>query len=131
MDGIKNRKLNIIINPRMLVSERRNPIEINYEVLEVIGQGGFGVVKKVKHKELDVIRALKIIRKSKYKSNAELKMIKNEISVMKMVDHPNIVKLFEFFEDEDNFYIITEFCSGGQLFEMIREKKTFTENEAA
>ena len=37
MDAIKNRKLNIIINPRMLVSERRNPIEINYEVLEIIG----------------------------------------------------------------------------------------------
>jgi len=113
MDAIKNRKLNIIINPRMLVSERRNPIEINYEVLEIIGQGGFGVVKKVKHKQLDVIRALKIIRKSKYKSSAELKTIKNEIALMKMVDHPNIVKLFEFFEDEDNFYIITEHCSGG------------------
>ncbi len=40
-------------------------------------------------------------------------MIKNEIAVMKMVDHPNIVKLFEFFEDEESFYIITEFCSGG------------------
>jgi calcium-dependent protein kinase len=131
MDAIKNRKLNIIINPRMLVSERRNPIEINYEVLEIIGQGGFGVVKKVKHKELDVVRALKIIKKSKYKTNAEIKMIKNEIAVMKMVDHPNIVKLFEFFEDDENFYIITEYCGGGQLFEMIREKKTFTENEAA
>ena len=71
------------------------------------------MVKKVKHKQLDVIRALKIIRKSKYKSSAELKMIKNEIALMKMVDHPNIVKLFEFFEDEDNFYIITEHCSGG------------------
>lgn len=89
------------------------------------------MVKKVRHKELDVIRALKIIKKQKYKSAAELKMIKNEIALMKMVDHPNIVKLFEFFEDEESFYIITEFCSGGQLFEMIREKKTFTENEAA
>jgi calcium-dependent protein kinase len=58
-------------------------------------------------------------------------MIKNEIALMKMVDHPNIVKLFEFFEDDENFYIITEFCGGGQLFEMIREKKVFTENEAA
>lgn len=97
----------------MLVSERRNPIEKNYEVLEVIGQGGFGEVKKVRHKELDIIRALKTIKKSRYKSQAELKMIKNEISIMKLVDHPSIVKLFEFFEDDENFYIITEYCNGG------------------
>ena len=48
----------------MLVSERRNPIEKNYDVLEVIGKGGFGVVKKIKHKELDVTRALKIVSKA-------------------------------------------------------------------
>lgn len=92
---------NIVINPRMLVSERRNPIEINYEIMEVIGKGGFGEVKKVKHKELDVIRALKVIKKSRYKTASEIKMIKNEIAIMKLVDHPNIVKLFEFFEDDD------------------------------
>jgi serine/threonine protein kinase len=40
-------------------------------------------------------------------------MIKNEISIMKVVDHPSIVKLYEFFEDDENFYIIQEFCSGG------------------
>lgn len=40
-------------------------------------------------------------------------MIKNEIAIMKVVDHPNIVKLYEFFEDDDSFYIITELCSGG------------------
>ena len=113
------------------MSERKNPIEKNYEILEVVGQGGFGQVKKVRHKELDVVRALKILKKSRYRSQAELKMIKNEIAVMKVVDHPNIVKLFEFFEDEENFYIITEYCGGGQLFEAIMARKTFTENEAA
>lgn len=113
MDQVNKRQLNIIINPRMLVSERKNSIECNYDVLEIIGKGGYGEVKKVKHKQLDVIRALKIIKKSRYRSAAECKMIKNEISIMKVVDHPNIVKLFEFFEDEENFYIITELCSGG------------------
>lgn len=68
MEKVNKSRLNIVINPRMLVSERRNPIEINYEILEIIGSGGFGEVKKVRHKELDVIRALKIIKKSKYKS---------------------------------------------------------------
>ena len=63
----------------MLVSERRNPIEKNYQVLEIIGKGGYGEVKKVKHKELDVVRALKVINKSRYKTKAEIKAIKNEI----------------------------------------------------
>lgn len=60
-----------------------------------------------------MIRALKVIKKSRYKSEAECKLIKNEIAIMKVVDHPNIVKLYEFFEDEESFYIITELCSGG------------------
>lgn len=96
----------ISINPRMLASARKNSIETNYEILELIGKGGFGEVKKVRHKELDIIRALKIINKKKYKTAAEIKMIKSEINNMKAVDHPNIVKLFEFFEDDDNMFII-------------------------
>ena len=97
----------------MMASERKNPIEKNYEILEVIGKGGFGEVKRVKHKQLDIMRALKIIKKSKYTTAAELKMIKNEINNMKAVDNPNIVKLFEFFEDDENIYILTELCTGG------------------
>jgi calcium-dependent protein kinase len=111
-DNIK-KKFSIVINPRMMASERKNPIEKNYEILEIIGKGGFGEVKRVKHKQLDIMRALKIIKKSKYTTAAELKMIKNEINNMKAVDHPNIVKLFEFFEDDENIYILTELCSGG------------------
>ena len=102
IDGLKKQRFSIIINPRMLVSERKNPIEETYEVMEVIGAGGYGEVKKVRHKELDVIRALKTISKNKYKTAAEVKIIKNEIQFMKAVDHPNIVKLFEFFEDDEN-----------------------------
>ncbi len=99
--------------------------------MEIIGKGGFGEVKKVRHKQLDIIRALKIIKKTRYTTPNEIKMIKNEINLMKAVDHPNIVKLFEFFEDNENIYIITELCTGGQLFDAIIQKKSFSENEAA
>ena len=47
------------------------------------------------------------------------------------MDHPNILKLYEYFEDEKNFYIITEMCKGGELFDKIVEKEFFTEPEAA
>lgn len=120
-----------MFNPRELASERKNPIEKNYEILEIIGKGGFGEVKKVKHKQLDITRALKIIKKSRYTTPAEIKTIKNEINLMKVVDHPNIVKLFEFFEDHENIYILTELCNGGQLFDAILQKKSFSENDAA
>jgi len=131
IEAEKKRKYNMKINPRALVSERKNPIEKNYDILEIVGKGGYGEVKKVMHKELGVIRALKIIAKAKYKTEAEIKMIKNEILIMKSVDHPNIVKLFEFFEDEDKIYIITEFCSGGQLYDKIISGGGFSENKAA
>ena len=61
IEAMKNKKYSFIINPGILVQERKNSIESNYEILEVIGKGSFGEVKKVKHKELDVVRALKIM----------------------------------------------------------------------
>jgi serine/threonine protein kinase len=66
MENVEKKSLKITINPRMLASSRRNPIETNYDILETIGKGGYGEVKKVRHKELDIVRALKIINKSKY-----------------------------------------------------------------
>ena len=88
-------------------------------------------MKKVKHKQLDVVRALKIVKKSKYKGQHEIKTLKSEIQLMKCVDHPSIAKLYEFFEDEESFYIITELCNGGPLFEEITKREKFSENEAA
>ena len=49
----------------------------------------------------------------------EKKMLFNEINVLKGLDHPNIVKMYEFFEDEKRYYIVTEICKGGELFDEI------------
>lgn len=56
---------------------------------------------------------------------------KAEISILQQLDHPHILKLYEYFEDEKNFYLITELCTGGELFDKIIEKEFFTEVEAA
>ena len=47
------------------------------------------------------------------------------------MDHPNILKLYEYFEDDKNVYLVTELCKGGELFDKIIEKEYFTEKEAA
>merc|ERR1719162_1725615 len=56
---------------------------------------------------------------------------KQEIAIMKMMDHPDIIKLFETFEDHRNIYLIMELCSGGELFDRIIDAGHFTEVQAA
>merc|ERR1719291_1578291 len=56
---------------------------------------------------------------------------KQEIAIMKMMDHPNIIKLYETFEDHRNIYLVMEICAGGELFDKIIESGHFTEVQAA
>lgn len=58
-------------------------------------------------------------------------MLFNEINNLKDLDHPNIIKINEFFEDEKRYYIVTEICKGGELFDEIVEKGYFAEKDAA
>ena len=86
-----------------------------YEKLQFLGEGSFGSVYKVKRKNSarEIIRALKEISKEKMCLNEEnSEEIRNEISVLKRLDHPNIMKIYEFYEDKENMYLITEFCGG-------------------
>ena len=87
-----------------------------YEKLQFLGEGSFGSVYKVKRKnsgQREIIRALKAISKEKMCLNEEnSEEIRNEISVLKSLDHPNIMKIYEFYEDKENMYLITEFCGG-------------------
>lgn len=55
----------------------------------------------------------------------------NEIEILKQLDHPNILKLFEFFQDQKRFFLVTEFCNGGELFDKIAEEQYFSETDAA
>ena len=50
---------------------------------------------------------------------------------MRQLDHPNIVRLFEVFQDEKRFYLVTELCTGGELFDEITKRSNFSENDAA
>lgn len=55
----------------------------------------------------------------------------DEINILKDLDHPNIVKLYEFYQDEKYYYLITEYCKGGELFNKIKAFKSFSEKMAA
>jgi len=101
----------------------------DYKVGQLLGSGAFAQVKKVTNKKNKAIRAMKILEKKKIPKNEEEKFI-SEIQVLKQLDHPHILKLYEFYQDSKNYYIIMELCTGGELFDKIIEKGTFSEKEA-
>ena len=61
----------------------------------------------------------------------EKRMLFNEINNLKDLDHPNILKMYEFFEDEKRYYIVTDICKGGELFDEIVARGKFSERDAA
>ena len=91
-----------------------NPFDIYLE-LEELGEGAYGVVKKVCLKDNpDTIRAMKIISKENIMEGQSQKLI-DEIKILKKLEHPNIMKIYEYFNDKKNIYIISELCDQGDL----------------
>ena len=95
-----------------------------YEVLNEIGVGSYGKVKKVRHKILNEIRAMKVINKKDASTS-------NEIEALRKISHPNILNIFEIFEDNYQYYIMSEYCEGGELFDAITNNGNYDEIEAA
>ena len=98
--------------------------------METLGKGSYGEVKKIQHKTTGEFRAMKIIKKDEV-SKEYVQSLLNEIDNLKQLDHPNIVKIYEFYQDKLNFYLITEYIEGGELFDRITKVKCFTESDAA
>ena len=103
----------------------------NYNFIKTIGEGTFGKVKLALHKITKEQVAIKILEKKKIKSNKDLERIEKEIKYLKKLNHPNIVKIYEIIENENNFYISMEYVSGGELFNYIVKNKRLEENEAS
>ena len=120
----------IIKNVSTLINSKP---EENYVVISKLGNGAFGSVYKVKHKRTGKIRAMKIINKNKIIDEDQLinqKFLK-EIEVLKELEHPNIIKIIEYYVDKKHHYIITELLNGGELFESIVKFRKFNEMKAA
>jgi len=117
----------IVINKSSFVNFKKGNIELDYTLGETLGSGAFAKVIKVCHKKTGQFRALKIIKKSKDNDPARMYL---EVEILKKLVHPNIMQIYEFYEDKRNFYIITELCDGGELFDTILDRGSFTEKEA-
>ena len=98
-----------------------------YEVKNKLGSGKFGLVKLGIDKKTGQKVAIKIMKKSTMDSS-DLELVRTEIEILKICQHPNIIRLYNVFENADYLYIIMEYCSGGDLFSYL-ENRSFRVSE--
>ena len=99
-----------------------------YDIKQKLGKGKFGLVKLGINKETKQKVAVKIMNKNNMDSS-DLELVRTEIEILKICQHPYIIKLYDVFENIDYIYIIMEHCSGGDLFSFIQKRNYMLKEE--
>lgn len=92
-----------------------------YLIGSSMGSGHYGEVRKCKHQRSNIVRAVKILKKDKL-DKYEHERIKNDIEMLKNLDHPGVLKIHEFYQDDKRIYLVIELCTGGELFDELNIK---------
>ncbi|KAF1791087.1 EF-Hand 1, calcium-binding site [Phytophthora cactorum] len=121
-----------VIRPNMfqtkLCMHHKTPATDVYRSLGELGRGAFGVVEKVEHLKTHRQYAMKTVR---FESGSKRHEFEKEMGILRVLHHPNIVRMLETFEDDHHFYIIMELSSGGTLLDRVKARnKEFPEDEA-
>ncbi|XP_046723425.1 MAP/microtubule affinity-regulating kinase 3a isoform X2 [Silurus meridionalis] len=109
--------------------EDQNPHIGNYRLLKTIGKGNFAKVKLGRHILTGREVAVKIIDRTQLNPTSLQKLFR-EVRIMKILNHPNIVKLFEVIETERNLFLVMEYASGGEVFDYLVTHGRMKEKEA-
>jgi calcium-dependent protein kinase len=117
------------IQSKATVDKLKQQYDIN---MKVLGSGSYGKVFLAKNREDNSIKiAIKVMNKRDM-SEEDLLSLRREVQIMQQVDHPNIVKYYETYDDKKYIYLCMEYCSGGDLFKQITDRgKPMTEREVA
>lgn len=99
-----------------------------YHFEKLIASGAFGRVYLAKDKETKVDYAVKQIMLNNIRDR---KAFENEINILSMLDHPNVIKLYEIWLLHDKVYLVIEHCKGGELFDYILTNRNLSEHAAA
>lgn len=102
-----------------------------YTFIKLIGNGHYGIVREARkiHSQTKVHFAIKSVPKQDLTSTIEV--MKRELSILRVVDHPNIIKMYEVYEDEKYLHLVMELCKGGDLLDVIISMMRLNEFRAA
>ncbi|RWS30363.1 MAP/microtubule affinity-regulating kinase 3-like protein [Leptotrombidium deliense] len=124
-----NSTSNSVGNRSMTRRTAEEPHIGRYRLLKTIGKGNFAKVKLAKHLPTGKEVAIKIIDKTQLNPSSLQKLFR-EVRIMKMLDHPNIVKLYQVIETEKTLYLVMEYASGGEVFDYLVAHGRMKEKEA-
>lgn len=132
LDGKESKKSvdDLKFDKSKFVMQKDEKFRDNYLIGSSMGTSTYGEVRKCKHSRSNIVRAVKILKKEKL-DDMENERLHNEIEMLKVLDHPSILKIHEFYEDDKRFYFVMELCSGGELYDELNIRKQFEEPDAA
>jgi len=119
------------ITPGNFVCDQGADFSKKYKGLKVLGKGSYGEVVLCRDRVTSAEVAVKVIGKKHLKKPSEKEVLIKEVNLIKQLDHQNIMKVYEFYEDKSHFYLVGEHYSGGELFDELVKRKRFTEPDAA
>ena len=125
ISAIEKEELNIRINVRHVIPEGKGILSKKYQIMTKLAHGATGTVFIGKNMITNETVAVKLVEKNN--KNIDLVQMKTEVILLKNINHPNILRLFEFYESPTAFYMISELCKYGELYDRI--KRGFSERE--
>lgn len=120
----------IKILSEMFVNENKDSFDKHYILIETLGEGSFGKVYKVKQRNTNLTYAMKLVKKAQNAQSGQKNYL-NEIYILRKLDHPNILNIFEYFSNEKYWFFVMEYCKGGDLYEKICEMQYYDESTAS
>ncbi|XP_067421373.1 serine/threonine-protein kinase SIK2 isoform X1 [Emydura macquarii macquarii] len=116
--------------PPALLPRGPGPVRVGfYDIEGTLGKGNFAVVKLARHRITRSEVAIKIIDKSQLDA-VNLEKIYREVQIMKMLDHPHIIKLYQVMETKSMLYLVTEYAKNGEIFDYLANHGRLSEPEA-
>lgn len=125
-----DKKGEFIINKEKFMFYKNEDIINDYEISDtILGKGSFGMVLKGTHKLTNQERALKVIPRSTI--TRKIERFLNEVTALKKLDHPNVIRLYEVYEVETDVILVQELCKGGDLMKRFENYDVINEHKIA
>jgi len=112
-----------------LIDTSKTGFHTDYEIGSDLGSGSFSVVKSACRRSDSQMVAVKCIKRITLPPD-EVEALKDEVSILRDLQHPNIIAMYDFYEEEEFYYLVMEVMEGGELFDRIVQKSYYNEKEA-